>query len=110
MANIRFAHREARNWQDKLAIGLMRIARWGMDLVTGYTENSAPVATDKNGKLVKRPWLVMNEQKWLIRIVFLESIAGVPGIAASVIRHLHSLRRLRRDNGWQVPPTQVIRS
>ena len=26
--------------------------------------------------------------------------SGVPGFAAAMIRHLHSLRRLQRDHGW----------
>jgi hypothetical protein len=36
----------------------------------------------------------------LVRFIFLESIAGVPGMVAGMLRHLHSLRRLKRDNGW----------
>lgn len=36
----------------------------------------------------------------LVRLIFLESIAGVPGMVAGMLRHLHSLRRLKRDNGW----------
>ncbi len=42
----------------------------------------------------------MNPRKWLIRMIFLESIAGVPGMVAATLRHLHSLRRMKRDNGW----------
>lgn len=98
MNNIKIAHRDAKTWQDKLAMRLMRTARFFMDKATGYTENSAHV--DENGKLTKKGWLVMDERKWLTRIVFLESIAGVPGMVAAMLRHLHSLRRLRRDNGW----------
>jgi Alternative oxidase len=36
----------------------------------------------------------------LVRFIFLESIAGVPGMVAGMLRHLNSLRRLKRDNGW----------
>lgn len=36
----------------------------------------------------------------LVRVIFLESIAGVPGMVAGMLRHLHSIRRLKRDNGW----------
>jgi hypothetical protein len=36
----------------------------------------------------------------MVRFIFLESIAGVPGMVAGMLRHLHSLRRLKRDNGW----------
>ena len=42
----------------------------------------------------------MSEEKWLTRMIFLESIAGVPGMVGGMIRHLHSLRLLRRDHGW----------
>jgi hypothetical protein len=39
-------------------------------------------------------------EQWLVRIVFLETVAGVPGFAAAMVRHLQSLRLLRRDGGW----------
>jgi len=25
---------------------------------------------------------------------------GVPGMVAGMLRHLHSMRRMKRDNGW----------
>ena len=34
------------------------------------------------------------------RFIFLESVAGVPGMVAGMLRHLHSMRRMKRDNGW----------
>jgi len=34
------------------------------------------------------------------RNVFLESVAGVPGMVGGMLRHLHSMRRMKRDNGW----------
>lgn len=37
---------------------------------------------------------------WLNRMIFLESIAGVPGMVAATCRHLQSLRLMRRDKGW----------
>lgn len=36
----------------------------------------------------------------MIRFIFLESIAGVPGMVGGMLRHLGSLRRMKRDNGW----------
>jgi hypothetical protein len=42
----------------------------------------------------------LTESQWLIRFLFLESIAGCPGMVAGMLRHLHSMRRLKRDNGW----------
>lgn len=51
------------------------------------------------GEMRKRH-LCFGPEAWLVRIVFLESIAGVPGMVAACVRHLHSLRLLRRDKGW----------
>ena len=34
------------------------------------------------------------------RIIFLETVAGVPGMVAAMTRHLQSLRKMRRDHGW----------
>ena len=96
MQKIKVAHREARTWPDRLALGLMRLARFGMDTATGYAEETKP-GTDG---VPRRRWLRMDERKWLVRIVFLESIAGVPGMVGGMLRHLHSLRRMKRDNGW----------
>lgn len=40
------------------------------------------------------------ERDWLHRILFLETVAGVPGFVAGLFRHFRSLRRLQRDQGW----------
>lgn len=42
----------------------------------------------------------MSEAQWLSRILLLESIAGVPGMVAATVRHLRSLRLMKRDGGW----------
>jgi len=42
----------------------------------------------------------MTEKNWMNRILFLESVAGVPGMVAGMLRHLRSLRTMKRDNGW----------
>jgi hypothetical protein len=39
---------------------------------------------------------ILTEKQWLIRILFLETIAGVPGFFAAMIRHLKGLRSLVR--------------
>lgn len=44
--------------------------------------------------------LSFTPSQWLQRFVFLESVAGVPGMVGATARHLHSLRLLRRDGGW----------
>eukprot|EP00798_Chlamydomonas_sp_ICE-L_P023800 gene23800-9362_t len=42
----------------------------------------------------------MSEAKWLRRIIYLESIAGVPGIVAGLLRHMRALRTMQKDGGW----------
>ena len=87
MKAIKVAHRESKTWSDWVALGLCRLFRKGMDLTTGYRhDNSKPY--------------VMSERKWMVRFVFLESVAGVPGMCAGMLRHLRSLRQMNRDNGW----------
>lgn len=34
------------------------------------------------------------------RVLFLESIAGVPGMVSACLRHFRSLKNLERDHGW----------
>lgn len=90
---VRTAHRQARNWQDRVALGTVRALRWGMDFVTGYRAQPLTEST-----LNTR--YAMTEEKWITRFVFLESVAGVPGMVAGMLRHLKSIRRMRRDYGW----------
>lgn len=33
-------------------------------------------------------------------MIFLETVAGVPGMVGGMLRHLRSLRTLKRDHGW----------
>jgi len=79
--NISPKHREPRDLVDKVAFGACTAMRTVFDYVTGYGPN-------------------MNERKWLRRFIFLETIAGVPGMVAGMLRHMKSLRSLQRDNGW----------
>ncbi|GAD93597.1 alternative oxidase [Paecilomyces variotii No. 5] len=94
MRDIKVAHREAKNWSDWVALGTVRLLRWGMDFATGYRHP----AEGKEHKLPRR--FIMDERKWLIRFIFLESVAGVPGMVGGMLRHLRSLRKMKRDNGW----------
>jgi len=61
---------------------------------------SSPKKTGDADAVAETKPYAMSERKWLVRFVFLESVAGVPGMVAGMLRHLHSLRRLKRDNGW----------
>ncbi|KAL8874368.1 MAG: hypothetical protein Q9174_000267 [Haloplaca sp. 1 TL-2023] len=104
MNAIQVAHRETKNWADRVAFMAVRLLRWGMDTATGYTHDKASVKPkgDPNPAALSqnKGWFAMSERKWLVRALFLESVAGVPGMVAASVRHLHSLRRLKRDNGW----------
>ena len=92
LSAINVAHRRAKGWSDWVALSTVRLARWCFDLATGYRH--AP-----EGK-ASATRFVMTEEKWLTRIIYLESIAGVPGMVGGMVRHLHSLRLLRADMGW----------
>ena len=101
MNSIKIAHRDAKTWSDKVALTMVRILRWGMDFCTGYSHDHAVSTGSKDVKHARLGlYGPMDERKWLIRCVFLESVAGVPGMVAGMLRHLHSIRRLERDNGW----------
>jgi hypothetical protein len=92
------AHRAPENWGDKIAWKIMRVCRWGMDFCTGM--KSEQKVDKKNPTTAVTTIKPLKEEQWLIRFLFLESIAGVPGMVAGMLRHLHSMRRLKRDNGW----------
>ena len=105
MNDIKYAHRNTRNWADRVALNMVRLLRFGMDTATGYSHPTEEAKKRGSwfgqGKI--KSWAgdsPMTERKWLVRFLFLESVAGVPGMVAASLRHLHSLRRMKRDNGW----------
>ena len=75
-------HVDTSTFSKKIAHKAVAILRGLYDKATGYDEHN------------------MTEEKWVHRFIFLESIAGVPGMVGGMIRHLHSLRLMRRDHGW----------
>lgn len=99
MRQVTVAHREAKTLSDKVALSAVKILRWGMDLATGYKHEKAVNLNAKDPEAARKKY-GMTEEKYLIRNVFLESVAGVPGMVAGMLRHLHSMRRMKRDNGW----------
>jgi ubiquinol oxidase len=99
MESVIVAHREAKTTSDKLALLAVKFMRWGLDTATGYKHEKAVALNKKDPDAAQRKY-GMTEEKYMIRNVFLESIAGVPGMVAGMIRHLHSMRRMKRDNGW----------
>jgi len=75
-------HRKPENFRDRFVLNLIRIMRGSFDLVTRYNEKK------------------MTTHQWLNWVVFLETVAGVPGMVGGMTRHLKSLRTLKPDHGW----------
>lgn len=90
-------HREPQNRMDRVAYASINLVRSIFDFATGYKHPKTPEEIEHRFEGTR--W-EMNENKWLTRIIFLESVAGVPGMTAAFIRHLHSLRLLKRDKAW----------
>ncbi|CAM9371826.1 unnamed protein product [Pylaiella littoralis] len=80
--NIKVSHKKPEVAVDHIALRGVRTLRWTFDVLAGF----------KTG--------VVDEHKYLNRVIFLETVAGIPGMVAGTLRHLTSLRRMRRDHGW----------
>ncbi|KIJ17691.1 hypothetical protein PAXINDRAFT_167678 [Paxillus involutus ATCC 200175] len=100
LRSVEVLHREAKTLSDKLACNLVRLARWGFDFVSGYKHKPLPRDHKMSTEELKAGGYILTEKAWLQRILFLETIAGVPGMVAAMLRHLTSLRLMRRDSGW----------
>ncbi|TXT11764.1 uncharacterized protein COLE_02174 [Cutaneotrichosporon oleaginosum] len=89
---------------DKLAHGVVKLLRRSFDFFTGYVAKEIPKEVLEQKPIpvaelrAKRD--ILTDKQWLLRIILLESIAGVPGMVAGTLRHLRSLRLMRRDGGW----------
>jgi len=79
---VEITHEPPQHFVDKLAYNTVRLTRFNFDWMSGYS------------------WGRLSEEKWLRRIIFLETVAGVPGSVAAILRHLRSLRKMKRDHGW----------
>lgn len=42
----------------------------------------------------------MTEKRWLTRTLLLETLSVVPGMVASMCRHMRALRLFKHDKGW----------
>ncbi|KAJ7609661.1 AOX, alternative oxidase mitochondrial precursor [Roridomyces roridus] len=93
-------HQDTRTMSDKFAYGLVRLSRWGFDLVSRYKHKEIPADSTLTVAELRKQGFLLDETGWLNRILFLETIAGVPGMVAATLRHLTSLRLMRRDSGW----------
>jgi hypothetical protein len=82
VAAVKRTHKPTEGAVDTMAWWTIKCARFGFDLFSGYL------------------WGSITEKKVLRRVCFLETVAGVPGMVAGMLRHMTSLRRLKRDHGW----------
>ncbi|GIM04047.1 hypothetical protein Vretimale_8683 [Volvox reticuliferus] len=81
LETVRPTHMPPEKLHQLVGLRTIQVARWFFDKITGYSEH-------------------MTDAQWLRRIIFLETVAGVPGMVAGMVRHLKSLRTMRRDHGW----------
>ncbi|KAG2155775.1 AOX, alternative oxidase mitochondrial precursor [Suillus bovinus] len=91
---------EAKTIPDKIAYYLVKFTRWGFDVVSGYKHKPIPAGREMSLEELRKGGYILDDKAWLSRILFLETIAGVPGMVAAMLRHLTSLRLMRRDSGW----------
>merc|ERR1711937_556796 len=82
MGDIELTHQEPTNFSDRAAFQAVKIVRGLFDTATGWS----------NDKIV-------TQDKILNRVIFLETVAAVPGMVAAVTCHFRSLRRMERDGG-----------
>jgi hypothetical protein len=82
LQQVKVKHFERKEFSDSVAFYTVKFLRWSFDTFSGY----------RFGELT--------ENKVLNRAIFLETVAGCPGMAGGMIRHLNSLRKMQRDYGW----------
>ena len=100
MHSVAIAHREATTWSDYVSLAFVRALRKCLDFATGYKHDKEVAKGRKSVHDANVPKFAMDEHKYLVRNVFLESVAGVPGMVGGMLRHLRSMRKMKRDNGW----------
>lgn len=93
---VKFEHRPCKKPSDYVALAMIKTLRHSFDFFTGFKEANTKEESLKIYNSSRR----MTPEKWLNRIIFLESVAGVPGSVAGFLRHLQSLRLLRRDKAF----------
>jgi hypothetical protein len=91
LKGIKKTHREPGSFADTCALITVKSFRLGFDVFRFVYDLLTNRSGYKFGKL--------STAKVLKRAVFLETVAGVPGFAAGCLRHLSSLRNMKRDNG-----------
>mmetsp|Transcript_5446 Transcript_5446/g.7884 ORF Transcript_5446/g.7884 Transcript_5446/m.7884 type:complete len:349 (-) Transcript_5446:423-1469(-) len=78
---VKLTHVEPKTIGDKIAFNAVKIVRFLFDSATGWRSTSITVDNTLN------------------RVIYLETVAAVPGMVAAIIRHFKSLRTMERDGG-----------
>ncbi|KAG9019877.1 hypothetical protein FRB90_000007 [Tulasnella sp. 427] len=91
---------ERKTTSDKIASACVAVLRYGFDVLSQYKHKDIPTGSNMSLQELRAKGYSMDDHKWLLRILFLETVAGVPGMVAATLRHLRSLRLMRRDAGW----------
>ena len=101
LESIRPVHHVPTTLTEKTGYYGVFILRKAFDLLTGYNPENSSTGSNESGKEARHANAnAMTEHKYLQRFLFLETIAGVPGMVGGMMRHLRSLRAMKRDNGW----------
>lgn len=66
MKSVVVAHREAKTVSDKVAMAMVRLLRFGLDLATGYKHDKAVALGQKDPKAAQQKY-GMTERKYMIR-------------------------------------------
>lgn len=80
--DVNLTHLEPKDFRDKLAYNAVKLLRNWFDLFTGWKNDN----------------ITMNNI--LNRVIYLETIAAVPGMVAAIVRHFRSLRTMQPDGGY----------
>lgn len=84
ISSIELTHHPIKTMHERVAFVAVKALRTSFDVLSNY----------------RGPGGSMTENDWLNRCLFLESVAGVPGMVGGMLRHLRSLRKFKRDYGW----------
>jgi hypothetical protein len=99
--------RQTRSWsRETLQVSPISVLksmtdiRAAFDFVSGYKPYHVPDSILAQSPLpierLRREGKILSDRQWLLRIIVLESVAGVPGMVGGTLRHLRSLRLLVR--------------
>jgi len=79
--DVKLTHVEPKNMTDRMAYACVRVVRFCFDTVSGWNFGD------------------ITQAKIFRRVIFLESVAAIPGFVAAMVRHFKSLRQFHRDGG-----------